>query len=127
MGQTAAMIVRITGILQLVMGILIWMGGFPYLVPVHMLIGIVFVLAMWVLGFRAISARVASALAVVLIGWGAFVVAFGMTQAQILPGPNHAAIQALHVVVGLMAMGFSDMVAKKMRVAGEVVTEAPQG
>ena len=126
MGQTAATVVRITGILQLVMGILIWMGGFPYLVPVHMLIGVVFVLAMWVLGFRAISARVASAFAVVLIGWGAFVVAFGMTQAQILPGPNHPVIQVVHVVVGLMAMGFSDMVAKKMRVANEVAPQTPQ-
>jgi hypothetical protein len=126
MGQTAATVVRITGILQLVMGILIWMGGFTYLVPVHMLIGIVFVLAMWVLGFRAMSARVASGLAGVLIAWGAIVVAFGMTQAQLWPGPNHPAIQALHMVTGLMGMGLSDMVAKKMRVANEVAPQAPQ-
>ena len=126
MGQTAATVVRITGILQLVMGILIWMGGFPYLIPVHMLIGVVFVLAMWVLGFRAMSARVASGLAGVLIAWGAIVVAFGMTQAQLWPGPNHAAIQALHMVMGLMGMGLSDMVAKKMRIANEVAPPAPQ-
>jgi uncharacterized membrane protein YccC len=126
MGQTAAMVVRITGVLQLVMGILIWMGGFPYLIPVHMLIGVVFVIAMWVLGFKAMSARVASGLAGVLIAWGAIVVAFGMTQAQLWPGPNHAAIQALHMVMGLMGMGLSDMVAKKMRVANEVAPQAPQ-
>ena len=125
MGRTAATVVRITGVIQLVMGILIWMGGFPYLVPVHMLIGVVFVIAMWVVGFRAMSARVVPGLAVVLIAWAAIVVAFGMTQAQILPGPNHPAIQAVHVLVGLVAMGLSDMVAKKMRVASEVGLEAP--
>jgi hypothetical protein len=125
MGQTAATVIRITGILQLLMGILIWMGGFPMLVPIHMLIGFVFVIAMWILGFRAMSARVASGLAGVLIAWGAIVVAFGMTQAQLWPGPNHAAIQALHVVVGLMAMGLSDMVAKKLRIANEAKPEAP--
>jgi hypothetical protein len=125
MGQTAATIVRITGILQLLMGILIWMGGFPMLVPIHMLIGIVFVIAMWVLGFRAMSARVASGLAGVLIAWAAIVVAFGMTQAQFWPGPNHGFIQGIHVLMGLMAMGLSDMVAKKMRVADEAAPQAP--
>ena len=119
MGRTAATIVRITGVLQLVMGLFVWMGGGPMLVPVHMVVGIVFVIAMWVLGFRAISARVASPLAVVLIAWGALVVALGMTQAQIMRGPNHAAIQGLHVLVGLIGMGLSEMVAKRLRIAHE--------
>jgi hypothetical protein len=42
-----------------------------------------------------------------------------MTQAQIMPGANHGAIQVIHVVVGLAAMGLSEAVAKRMRVAHE--------
>jgi hypothetical protein len=119
MGRTAATIVRITGVLQLVMGLFVWMGGGTTLTPVHMGIGIVFVIAMWVLGFRALSARVASPLAVVVIAWGAIVVTLGMTQDKIMPGPNHAAIQGLHVLVGLIGMGLSEMVAKRLRIANE--------
>jgi hypothetical protein len=119
MDRNAATMIRVTGILQLVMGVFIWMGGAAMLIPVHMLIGVVFVIAIWVLGFRAVGARVASGLSVVLVALGAIVGALGMTQAQIMPGPNHGAIQGLHVLVGLMAMGLSEAVAKRLRTAHE--------
>jgi hypothetical protein len=119
MDRNAAMIIRITGMLQLAMGIFIWMGGAQGLVPVHMLIGLVFVIAMGLLGFRAVAARVAAGLGVVLIAWGAVVLALGMTHARLMPGPNHGAIQGLHVLVGLAAMGLSEAVAKRLRIAQE--------
>ena len=115
MGST--MIVRITGIAQLLLGVMIWMGNAGGLVPVHMLIGLIFVLAMWILGFRAMRAGVSGLLAGILLLWGAAILAIGMTQAQLMPGPNHAAIQIAHVVMGLIGMGLSEMVGKRMRIA----------
>lgn len=115
----ATMIVRITGIAQLLLGVLIWMGNAGGLVPVHMLIGLIFVLAMWVLGFRAMRAGVATWLAGILLLWGAAILALGMTQAQLMPGPNHAAIQIVHVLTGLIGMGLSEMVGKRLRIAKE--------
>ena len=105
-------IIRITGIAQLLLGVLIWMGNAGGLIPVHMLIGIIFVLAMWLLGFRAMRAGVSPVLGGIVLLWGAAILAIGMTQAQLMPGPNHAAIQIVHVVMGLIGMGLSEMVGK---------------
>ena len=113
------MIVRITGIAQLLLGVLIWMGNASGLIPVHMLIGIIFVLAMWILGYRAMRAGVSAFLAGILLLWGAAILALGMTQAQLMPGPNHAAIQIVHVVTGLVGMGLSEMVGKRLRIGSE--------
>jgi len=115
----AATLVRITGIAQLLFGVLIWMGNASGLIPVHMGIGLVFVIALWFVGYRAISRGVVPWLGGVLLVWGACVLALGMTQAQLMPGANHAAIQVLHVLTGLIAMGMSEALGKRLRIANE--------
>jgi hypothetical protein len=117
----AATLVRITGIAQLLLGVLIWMGNAAGLIPVHMGIGLIFVIAMWILGYRAIRAGVSTVLGVVLLAWGACILALGMTQMQLMPGANHAAIQIVHVLSGLIGMGMSEAVGKRLRIAREAV------
>ena len=52
----AHMLVRITGVLQLIVGLLLWTEpSFGYLRTPHIVLGIVFVLALWVLA--AVSTR----------------------------------------------------------------------
>ena len=116
----AATTVRITGIAQLLLGVLIWMGNAGGLVPAHMGIGVAFVIAMWILGYRAIRAGVSSVLGMVLLLWGACILALGMTQMQLMPGANHAAIQIVHVLSGLIGMGMSEVVGKRLRIAREI-------
>ena len=111
--RNALMIVRITGVAQLLLGVLIWMGQAGGLVPVHMLIGVIFVIGLWILGYRGVAGGQAVMGALVLL-WGAVVVAFGMVQAQIMPGPNHAVVQLAHVVMGLLGMGLAEMLGKKL-------------
>jgi hypothetical protein len=115
----AATLVRITGIAQILLGVLIWMGNASGLIPVHMGIGLVFVIALWVVGYSAIRRGVVPWLGGVLLLWGACVLALGMTQAQLMPGANHAAIQGLHVLTGLIAMGMSEALGKRLRIANE--------
>jgi len=108
------MIVRSTGIVQMLLGILIWMGQAGGLVPVHMLIGVMFVIGLWILGYRGVAGGQAVLGSIVLV-WGALVLGFGMTQAQLLPGPNHGLVQLAHVLIGLLGMGLAEMLGKKLK------------
>ena len=56
--------------------------------------------------------------------WGALVIAFGMTQAQILPGENHWVIRALHLAVGGAAMGLAGALGNRMNGALAVPARA---
>ena len=46
-------LVRITGVLQLILGLLFWIGDALSLVPLHMLLGTLFVLGLWLLAVTA--------------------------------------------------------------------------
>jgi len=105
----ARMTVRVVGLALLVLGVVIWTGGAGGLVPVHMLLGIVLVLASWAIAVLALQAGTRPALPAIAIAWGCLVAGFGMTQAQVLPGDNlHVAVQVAHLVVGLVAIGLAE-------------------
>jgi len=105
----ARMTVRVVGLALLVLRVVIWTGGAGGLVPVHMLLGIVLVLASWAIAVLALQAGTRPALPAIAIAWGCLVAGFGMTQAQVLPGDNlHVAVQVAHLVVGLVAIGLAE-------------------
>lgn len=110
--------VRVTGIFQLLLGLLFWFNVGRQLTPLHMLVGTLFVLALWGLAARGFASGAARGLAVLTLAWGAGVIAFGMTQAQILPGASHWVIRALHLIVGAVAMGLGNVLGMRMRRAG---------
>lgn len=120
--RNALMIVRITGLTQVLLGVLVWMGQADGLIPIHMLIGAIFVIGLWILGYRGVAGGQAVMGAVVL-GWGALVLAFGMLQAQIMPGQNHVMIQLAHVLMGLLGMGLAEMLGKRLK---ETIEIAPR-
>jgi hypothetical protein len=109
------LIIRITGIFQVLLGIAFWTGNALPLIPVHMLVGSTFVLALLVFGIRAGAKGAGAGRAALVMGWGAFVLAFGMTQAQILPGPYHWIIRTLHLSVGIVAMALADRTSRTMK------------
>lgn len=111
--RTMAVIVRATGGFQIVVGVLFWIGFLRQLVPLHMLVGLIFVVALWILAARAL--RAARGFAAFVLVWGVFVLVFGMIQRGLLTGPAHWVIDVLHLLVGAAAMGFGDMLAKRMR------------
>jgi hypothetical protein len=113
--RIAGMTVRITGAFQVLLGIVFWTGSTLALIPVHMAVGALFVVSLWVLALRAGLGGAGWGLAGFVLLWGAGVLAFGMTQAQILPGPYHWAIRILHLVVGIVAMGLADRLGRRLR------------
>ena len=117
------MLVRVTGLAQIILGLLFWTGNALALVPVHMLIGTVVVLLLWVLAGMAAWAGVSRGRAALALVWGAIVVALGMTQNQILPGDFHWIIQIVHLLVGLAALGQAEGLAVRIKQARTLVAQ----
>src|SRR5215813_11885551 len=78
------MYVRVIGVIMIVLGLLFWTGNANGLIPVHMLLGITLVLALWALAVLAALAGVNVGLVVLALVWGLIVVALGLTQTRLL-------------------------------------------
>jgi hypothetical protein len=109
--QTA---LRFTGLIQIVLGTLFWTGRARGMIPVHMLLGFVLVLALWALAFLAARAGVDPILVALAVLWGLVVPVLGLTQERLLPGDGHWLIQVLHLVVGLAAIGLGEGLATRI-------------
>ncbi len=108
-------VVRIAGLLMIVLGLLIWTGNFAGLIPFHMLIGIVLVVALWVLAYQGLRAGVSRGLVAVAVVVGLVLPIFGVNQQQILPGDGHVVVQVAHLALGLVAIGLGEALGGAMR------------
>jgi len=120
------MLIRMFGVVQIVIGIAIWMGYGLRPPVIHIAIGVVFVLALWILAILGARARAGAPLVALVLVWGALIAVFGMAQAAILPGPNHWIIRALHLLVGIAAMGQAEALAGRMKRAAAVHSAATE-
>jgi hypothetical protein len=109
------MLVRISGVLALILGVLIWTDNARGFVPLHMLLGLVLVLALLVMA--AVSTRLgapigfAAALAVAAL----IVLWLGLNQTSVMPGSDHWIIEVLHLVVGMGAIGMAEALGGRVR------------
>jgi hypothetical protein len=108
-------LVRLTGVAQVILGLLFWAGLVRNLVPVHMAIGLTFVIAIWALAALAGRAGVGVPRVALAVAWGALVIWFGMVHPRLLPGDLHWIIQVAHLLVGIAAMGMADSLVKAAR------------
>jgi hypothetical protein len=111
----ARITLRLTGAILIVLGVLFWTGHALTLVPAHMAIGLLFVVALWAVAAIGARARVGFALVSRVAIWGALIVWFGMIQTQLLVGPYHWMIRVLHLVVGLIGFGLAEAVVARIR------------
>jgi hypothetical protein len=107
-------ILSLLGLALIVLGVLFWTGRALSLLPLHMMLGGLFVLCMWLLSGLALYARRARALAVVVFVWGLLVGFLGVEQLRLLPGSVHWVVQAVHLLVGIIAIGLGHAVAGKI-------------
>jgi O-antigen/teichoic acid export membrane protein len=115
LARIALMTVRLCGLVLIVLGIIIWTSNAPALVPVHMIVGLIFVFALWCLAGVGTRAGVQMGITVRAVVWGFLVLIFGMLQRQMEPGPNHWYIRVLHLVIGLVAIGVAEMVGSRIQ------------
>lgn len=110
----ARWILTLLGVALIVLGVLFWMGRSLSLLPLHLMLGGIFVLCMWLLSGLALYARKARALAAIVFIWGLIVPLVGMEQLRIVPGSLHWIVQAVHLLVGLIAIGLGHALAGKI-------------
>ena len=122
--RAAATILRIfvglDGLILIALGLLFWTGNADPLVPVHMLLGIALVLALWVLAGLAAVAGVNLGLVALAFVWGLVVPLLGLTQTRLLPGGAHWLVQVLHLLVGITAIALAQVLAMR------IITRRPQ-
>ena len=113
--KVAAMVVGITGAFQIVLGLLFWTGHAQNLIPIHMLVGLIFVLSLWTVAALAIRAGVSWEPIILTFAWGAVVLLLGLVQAPLFPGPNHWVVRVLHLLIGLGAMGQAGVLVRRVQ------------
>src|SRR5262249_54311970 len=110
--------VRVVGAIMIVLGLSFWTGNLVRLIPLHMLLGITIVLALWALATLGAVAHVPRGLAAAGFAWGLITPLLGVTQDGLLPGPAHWVIQAAHLLVGIGAIGLAESLARQVKRLG---------
>lgn len=117
--KTAASIlqilVRIIGLVLIVLGVLFWTGNAGALIETHKLLGITLVLLLWTLAVLGAIAKVSPGAVALALVWGLIVPILGITQVRLLPGSLHWIIQVVHLLVGLVAIGLADTLARQIK------------
>jgi hypothetical protein len=116
--RVAGALVGVTGLILLILGMAFWTGHARALIPLHMLIGLVFVLGMWWVAALASRAGAPKRLVRVAFLWGAIVLLFGLTQQSVHSGPARWVVQVVHLLLGLGGLGIAGVLGKKAREAG---------
>jgi len=115
----AQWVVRISGVLLLILGLLLWTGDIRLsLIPVHILLGVVLVLALWLLAATATAQGVPVGMAVGIAIVGLITLVFGLTQRALVPGGAHWIIQGIHLILGMLTVGGGEMLGGRLRRLG---------
>ena len=110
-------VARVIAVVQVALGIVVWTGHGDSLIPLHIAVGLLLVLDLWVAIALGLRSGAPIGLAVLALVWSAAMPAFGLLQGSLLPGDFHVAIQVLHLVVGLAAVGLIEaLVGRRQRV-----------
>ncbi len=101
-------VLRISALLALILGILFWTGSAPdALIPVHITLGILVTLSLWVLGYMFARARGGNwRFALLAFAWGLLVL--GVGGSQIGQDPS-TIVKIIHLLIGLLAIGIGEM------------------
>jgi len=114
--RICSLVVRIGGSLALLLGLLRYFSIGPDLVQLHMTLGILVVLALWILATiyaRTPNANLGMAIGASVIGLLLLIV--GVTQQGLLLNGFHWVIQVIHVLLGLAVIGMGESLSGAIR------------
>ena len=113
--QIASMALRLFFLINLVLGLIFWINGNDTLVGLHMVIGILFVISLWV--FSALVGLQTGSVGLVAGSFvlGLLIAILGLTQKSILEGGGHWIVQVLHLLLAVIAIGFAEMYGARAR------------
>jgi hypothetical protein len=108
--QIASILLRVFGTLALILGLLFWAGIGLNFIAVHMVLGLLVVLSLWIIGVgQAFSKNGSWMLAIGALALGALVIVLGLRQSALLVGPLHWVIQVIHLLLGVLAVGIGQI------------------
>jgi hypothetical protein len=109
------MVIRIVGLIQLILGIIVWTGNADSLIPIHILLGSIVTIALWVLTYLASRAGVLRWLVILAAFWGLVLPIWGLAHGMIRPGAYNWISQVLHLLCGIGAIGMAEVMGMQMR------------
>ena len=111
---TLRILVRVFGLILIILGIIFWTGHALGLIPVHMVVGLLLAVAMWVLAFLGARAKVSAGFVTLVAVWALIMVVFGAVHMRLMPGSPHWVIQVLHLLIGIAALGMGDQLGVRL-------------
>ncbi len=106
---------RLLGLVLLILGFLFWSHHSYSLIPLHIGMGVAFVVLLWLMGFIGMRAGVSPGLVGGAFLWGLLVLVFGMTMGRFLPGRAHEIMRVLHFFIGLGAIGLLESLGARIK------------
>ena len=111
---TLIMLIRFSGLLQLILGGFVWASEADYLIMPHMLIGTIFTFTLFILTYQAYRAGVPRGLVILAAVWALILPIWGGAQENILPEAYVWISKVLHLLCGLGAIGLAEMMTMRM-------------
>jgi len=105
-------VARAIAVVQVALGIVVWTGHGDSLIPVHIAVGLLLVADLWAAVVLGLRSGAPIPLAILALVWSVGMPVFGLVQTNLLPGDAHVAIQVLHLVVGFVAVGLIEALAR---------------
>ena len=112
--NTFRILVRLSGLILIILGVIFWTGHALGLIPVHMVVGLILAISLWALAFLGARSGVGAGMVTLVAVWALVMLVFGAVQARIMPGAAHWVIQVLHLLIGIGAIGLGDRLGSKM-------------
>jgi len=111
---------RVIALVQVTLGIFVWTGRGDSLIPLHIAVGLLLVVDLWAAVALGLRSGAPIGLAVLALVWIVGMPVFGLVQANLVPGDAHVAIQILHLVVGLAAVGLIEALGRRGQAREEI-------
>lgn len=109
------MAIRLVVLVEVILGILFWLGKATGLTQLHVALGFVLVICMLALAGGAIARRAPAGLAALVIVWALVLPVVGFWQLKVATSGAHVAVQVLHLLLGLGAAGVSERLAARAK------------
>jgi len=109
---------RIAGLLAFLLGMMLGHAAMPALFHLHMTLGGLTVVSLLIVALLSIGKVPAGKVAAGLL-WGAFTIIIGVRQTVMLTGSYHWMIEAIHALLGIGAIGMTEMLAAARARAGK--------
>ena len=113
-GSALIMIIRFSGLIQLILGGVVWAIEADYLIMPHMTIGTIFTIALFIITYKAYRAGISKGLVILAAVWALILPIWGASQESILPESYVWISKVLHLICGVGAIGLAEMMTLQM-------------